>query len=288
VYLFVDEFWMYLGPDIFHYLPILRNMGVHLIFAHQSFGQLVKGDLDLTPLYAQLRTRFLFANEFEDANILAEELASLTWDPDKVLRQYHTFRQRLVGHEKAILESWGQNHTRGKTSTGQTSTNAGSSTPKDGHDEGSRTASAGTSRAAGESQSDGDTHNWHEQLVPIHEDFYELAREDRESREEHVDLWQKRIRKLRTGQTIAKIVNDPKPHLVQVDYLPQDDDPRIDDLVAKLLTENYARAPFITAAEADREGEAIRRELLSGPRIILPDADQPARADRDNSEELLP
>ena len=204
------------------------------------------------------------------------------------MRQYHTFRQRLAGHEKEILGSWGHNQTRAKTSTGQTSSSRSVSNPKEHPSRETLAQSSSASQAEGNSLSDGESQNWHEQLVPIHEDFYELAREDRESREEHVDLWQKRVRRLTTGQTVAKIVNEPEPLLVQVDYLPQDDDPRIDDAVAKLLEENYARDPFITAAAADREGEAIRRELLTGPKVIITDADQPARPSRGKAEELFP
>ena len=62
-YVVLDEFQDYVGPDVLDAIPILRQMGVKLILAHQSFSQLIKGDLDLNGIIWQARSRLMFAND---------------------------------------------------------------------------------------------------------------------------------------------------------------------------------------------------------------------------------
>ena len=70
-YLLLDEFQHFVGPDLFDAIPVVRQLGLRLILAHQSFSQLVKGDLDLTNIIWQARSRLMFANDAEDADIIA-------------------------------------------------------------------------------------------------------------------------------------------------------------------------------------------------------------------------
>jgi hypothetical protein len=270
-YLVIDEFERLLGPDIYDFLPIVRNTGIRLILANQSFSQLVKNDIDLRPLIAQARTRLMFANDFLDADILAEEVANFKWNPDEIKRQYESYRQRIAGYEKIVTQNWGNTTTGTNSWTHQESRGSGIVTPEDyWRRKGSTSQQRGSTDVAGGSKSDAETRGFSEHFLPIHEEFSEIVRVDYRSREEVVHQWRKNIRQLQTGECLAKLANDPELYRVLVNYLPQYDDPRLDRAVEELIARNYEEGPFITAEEADRELEQIRHKLLTGPKLIVP------------------
>lgn len=287
-FLCIDEFQRFLGPDIYDFLPIIRNMGIHLMLAHQSFHQLVQGEIDLRPLIPQCRTRLVFAKDFEDANLLAEEFASLRWDPHQVKHEQQSFRQRIVGHKKIILEAWSSTHTATSGSSDQQSAGASVSRPDkpDSHD--TKAANRGSAHVDSASASDAQGQSAYEQLVPVHEDFFETTKVDFVSREEVVHEWQQRIRSLDKGEALVKIVEDPAHYRALVDYLPPDDDPAIDRAVEELKAQNYAEGPFITAAQADDEHEAARQRVLAGPTMGSVSRDRPPRIVGDAAGGLLP
>ncbi len=47
-YLLLDEFQSFIGPDIYDSIPTVRQKGLRLILSHQSFSQLIQGEVDLT------------------------------------------------------------------------------------------------------------------------------------------------------------------------------------------------------------------------------------------------
>jgi hypothetical protein len=271
-FLVIDEFQRLLGPDIYDFLPIVRNAGIHLILANQSFAQLVQGEIDLRPLIAQARSRLMFANDFEDADLLAEEVANFKWDPDEIKRDYKSYRTRIAGYEKLITQSWGNTATGTKSWTHQMSTGQGVQTPDDPYRKGSKSRQMGSADTDGRSQSDAQSHGLSEHLVPMHEEFYETVRVDYRSREEVVHEWRRNIRSFQTGECLTKLANDPELYRVLVNYLPQYDDPQLDAAVEELLARNYEEGPFITADEADRELEQVRQKLLAGPKLTVPAA----------------
>src|SRR6185295_501405 len=99
-YLILDEFQHFVGKDLLNALPLVRQLGLRLILAHQSFSQLVRGDIDLTSIIWQARSRLMFANAAEDATIIAEELAKMSHDPYLLKEVRHTPRQIIVGHRR--------------------------------------------------------------------------------------------------------------------------------------------------------------------------------------------
>ena len=157
-----------------------------LILAHQSFDQLIRGDIDLSGLIWQARSRLMFANDADDADRIAHELATLTYDPMKLKEILYTRRQRIAGHQR---NGWNMSPTLG-TVRGATATSAQEHVP---HFDESPTASWRSpqprrSRVPG----DADNHaegtvesaGRNETLVPIHEDFVEVSRQDLLSFEE--------------------------------------------------------------------------------------------------------
>ena len=280
IVLCLDEFQHFLGPDLYYFLPIVRNMGIKLMLAHQSYSQLEKGDIDLRPMIAQARSRIMFANDGEDADLIAEELTNLTWNPNEVKRRYESFKQRIIGHEIKILKGGGSGRTDNDSWTKQVADSTGVSKPT--KPDAGETHSRGESHADASGKSTGysSTESWREQLVPIHEDYYELAREEFKSREEEVHDWRKDIRTKGKGQALVKLVENPNLYRVDIDYLPPSDERAVDEAVAQLKEENYANGPFVTSDMADARLEEVRRELLAGPPLdvnnsALPVPDEP-------------
>lgn len=287
-YLVVDEFQRFLGPDVYDFLPIVRNMGIHLLLAHQSFSQLEKGDIDLRPLIAQARSRMMFANDFEDADLLAEEIASLKWDPDEIKHQIQSLRQRLVGHRTHINRGGNVTHSSSSTETHQIKRgkSEGETRLPDG---GYPTRSSGdqTSYAdvTGASTSEATGENWSETLVPIHKDFYEVSSVQFRSREEIVHYWGQRMRELGEGKCYFKQVKDPNLYRLAIRYLPPEESARIDDAVDALLEKNFDEGPFISTHTADRQIAKLRDELVRGPieRIISDQGVDSKESDRHRS-----
>ena len=53
VFIVMDEFQEFVGPNIMEAIPLVRQMGLKLILANQSFSQLRKGDIDLNGIIWQ-------------------------------------------------------------------------------------------------------------------------------------------------------------------------------------------------------------------------------------------
>ena len=107
-YILLDEFQRFAAcPDIEDALPTVRQMGLRLILAHQSFSQLMQGDLDLSHMIWQAQSRLMFANSSFDADLIANELAVLTYDPMKVKHRLVNTKQLITGYRREWLDSEG-------------------------------------------------------------------------------------------------------------------------------------------------------------------------------------
>lgn len=105
-YVFLDEFQNFVGPDIESALPEVRQLGLRLFLSHQSFSQLKRGEYDLASMIFQAQSRLIFGVQGEDADILAHELASITYDPRRIKEEIYTRRQLVSGHKVVELSSW--------------------------------------------------------------------------------------------------------------------------------------------------------------------------------------
>lgn len=254
-YVLLDEFQRFVGPDIEEAIPEVRQLGVRLLFSHQSFSQLRQGETDLTSLIWQAQSRLVMGVQGEDADILGHELASLTYDPEKIKDEVYTRRQLLAEQRIIELATWSQSEAEAQNwqksygknwsesfsnssahgSTSSDATNQGVSrrfgVPHDlrtfggSHSEGrSSTSTMGRSSGHGETETVGEGHSSTKTLgmsvgqsvLPVYETFRELSRRSYYTFEEQAALWAKEIRLLRTGQAILRMVDDPTLYRVDV------------------------------------------------------------------------
>ena len=285
-YLWLDEFQRLVSPDLEYAIPEMRQLGIRLILAHQSFSQLKTPEADLTSLIWQPQTRIAFGESGEDADILAAELAALTYEPKWVKEELHTLRQLQVGHEKVELSSW----ARGMTESQQWRESYGSGFSR--NDQLSRVIGGGPimrgdgdSHSLNKNRSDGgasgvtSTQSTHEQLIAKLETIRELSSRTYYSFEEQKQMWAKRVRLMRTGQCALRVVNEADIRSVLVDqpkkgYLAFDPEvlqkriPWAMEAYAKLLEDNFTRDCFASPQAIDREMEERLQRLLQPPIVI--------------------
>jgi hypothetical protein len=281
-YLLLDEFQQFVGPDLFDALPIVRQIGLRMILAHQSFAQLIKGDLDLSGLIWQARSRLMFANDAEDADLIAHELATITFDPKRLKEELTSRRQRIAGHRLEWLESMSDTSStsRGTNSseTDQTSRGKGESRnlkaeyPTRQESE-NRSTSRGKSET--ESRSDGSTRGRSQTLVPIHEDFVEVSSRSYYSFDEQRVLWAQKVRGKRTGEAFGKFRDDPTLYDLAIDHQPIIETPGLLRKVDELTAKNFSSDLFRTKDDVEAETERLRALILTEPKVIIP-SDQPA------------
>ena len=204
-YCWLDEFQrMISGPDLEFAIPEVRQLKIRLLLAHQSFSQLKRGEVDLSSLIWQAQTRLAFANHGDDADLLAHELASLTFDPMRVKDEIWSRRQLVTGHRVVELASWsqadaladqwqetyGQNWSRRRTyiddRLGPTATTEGQS--------------RGSTTGGGQTRTD--SRGGHQSLVPEYDQFLELSSRSYVNYQEHRECWAQTVRTLTTGQTL--------------------------------------------------------------------------------------
>ena len=291
-YLLMDEFQRFVSPDIEDAIPTCRQMGLRLILAHQSFSQLRRGEIDLRSMVWQAANRLMFANSFEDADIIANELATLTFDPMAVKDQRTSLKQLIVGYRREWLRTQGATRTEAESVIDQRSVgfsrNESESRPVQ---RAQGTLSAGTSHSDGHltggtrALSSSDSLGEHEVNVPIHETIEEIASKIFTSFEEHRLEWMKIIRQLKTGICFGRFADDDQLYEIMVDYAPVTANPRTDARMQDLIERNFEQDMFISASEADRLAFEDRRRLLAPPRIdFRPDRPQSGSDDSDDTD----
>ena len=294
MYLLLDEFQHFVGPDIYEAIPTVRQQGIRLILSHQSFSQLEHGDVDLTGLIWQPRNRLAFACDALDADTLAHEFASLTFDPNTIKHQLMSHRQRIIGYRKEVLNTWSQGHSQGtKRETAHATNQSGNQsearpyeTPFHPTRTSGRTVGRSNSFSDGTNESDTTSTGAHEVNVPIYEEVEELSNVTFKSFEEERNDWGKKIRKLLTGEALAKFYNDADLHSVLVNEDPIPDSPKLRAAKEELLQKNFESDLFVSAARMDAEAEQIRLSLFQPSTIYLPASDSRA-ADATGGAKLL-
>jgi hypothetical protein len=282
-YLFLDEFQNFVGPDIEDALPEVRQLGIKFLLSHQSLSQLRRGMHDLTQMIFQAQSRMVFGVQGEDADLLAHELASITFDPDRIKDERYTKRQLVSGHRIIELASRSDGSSSAETWNQQygQSTSRNTSEVRPPH---STFPTTGTGSARGENESRGrgkqetrtSTFGVRESLIPEHETFYELSNRTYRSFEEQRSIWARDVRNLRTGQALVRLVDDPNVRLVDVkqsatSYLRHDlaglakHFPELLEKTQALIEANFQRDIFVSAPVIDRQIEERLGRLLSGP-----------------------
>ncbi|MFO0966140.1 MAG: hypothetical protein U0793_11230 [Gemmataceae bacterium] len=255
-FLWLDEFQNYVSMDMQEAIPEVRQLKLKLSgLAHQSFSQLERGNANLMSLIFQPRMRWMFAVQGEDAELVAQEVASLTFDARRIKDELYTRRQMLKGHRIEYLCTWSEAAAQATNWSNTVGTNwsahqgasdstarAASNSDQEGvsrrlgmpgetrnigstrvtNDSKGHVDTRGSSAGGNESRSSGgsstatSTEGMHETLVPEYEEFLELSQRSYYSFEEQRALWAQKIRQLKTGQALVKLPNDPKLYQVDV------------------------------------------------------------------------
>jgi hypothetical protein len=298
-YLFLDEFQNFVGPDVEAALPETRQLGLKLVLSHQSFAQLERGDYDLTSMIFAAQSRMIFGVQGEDADLLANEVASITYDPARIKHEIWTRRQLTKGQKLVMLHSRNQGQTRHDQESESESSQSGRTDGRSGpelwlsrsamHDpvlhEG-KSENKGNAKARMRGNSTISSEGEHETLVPEYDEFRELSSRTYESFNEQRSVWARDIRNLRTGQALLRLVNEPKMRLVNVKrsapgILGHDIDtlarkfPQAIERMEQLIEENFRSDFFVPAAEIDREQEERLKTILASGRPF-PDATPPS------------
>jgi len=282
-YLFLDEFQRFVGPDVEAAIPEVRQLGIKLILSHQSFSQLERGDHDLTSMIFQAQSRMVFGVQGEDADLLAHELASLTFDPKRIKDEIYSFKQRLTGHRIVELQSWSSAQTQADnwmrnygegwskndtTIAGVIKSSSSGTSRNEGHGKGGSLSST-----AGEGR--------HQQLVPVHEDYWEMVNRTYYSFEESKNIWARDVRKLPRGTAFIRLVDDPALYHVNIKrdapgYLSWDAAQLVSDLpealedLHRLIERNFRSDLFVSPAVIEAETRQRLERILRPTTRLLP------------------
>lgn len=264
-YAIMDEFARFVGPDIAEAIPTVRQMGLRCVMAHQSFSQLEKGEVDLSRMIWQARSRLMFANSEEDADRIAHEMALWTFNPKVVKEERYSWKQLIMGFRKEWLENQSRTTTSSSAEMSSRSQGDGESrsrhTEQDGMTHGNsenQSNSTGQTNASGAGTSDGRG----QVNVPIHKTFRELSSREYEDIKDFEIKWGQQIRKLQTGEAFWQQAESETIPKILVDYVPIEQDAETRARIEELVQRNFESDIFITAAEADREAENCRQKLL--------------------------
>jgi hypothetical protein len=288
-YVFLDEFQRFVGPDIETAIPEVRQLGIKLILSHQSLSQLKRGDIDLTSLIFQCQSRIIFGIQGEDADLLAHELASLQFDPYKIKQDLYTRRQRLAGHDiielgsysnaSASAENWMEQYGRGWSRYEGQSERTVDNWPRDKN----KSQGSGTSRSEGRGKGGSSSHTStsgrHEQLIPIHEDYLELASRTFMTFDEDRHVWARDIRRARRGESFIRLVDAPEILHIDVKrsapgYLGWDpaelarEMPDVLEDIEQLIERSFRANSFSRPAQIEGEIQQRLSRVLTVPRIV--------------------
>ncbi len=285
-YLLLDEFQRFVGRDLEEALPEVRQLQIRLILAHQSFSQLLRGDHDLTSLIFQAQSRMIFGVQGEDADLLAHELGSITFDPKKIKDELYSRRQMQKGNRIIELRGWSDSQTQADNWQKSYGTNWADQKreTRDPYDYSNASVSKGDSRGrndqqgTGGSMARGSTTSRHEHLVPEFEQFVELTMRSYYSFEELKAMWARDIRNRNTGEAFLRLAGDPTIYDVMVKrstpgHLQWDMEvlrreyPQAMEDVAKFIEANF-RSDFFTSPQAIDQEAKKRLEAIVHPGLV--------------------
>ena len=274
-YLFLDEFQNFVGPDVEAALPETRQLGLKLVLSHQSFAQLERGDYDLTSMIFAAQSRMIFGVQGEDADLLANEVASITYDERRIKEEIWTRRQLTKGHKVVTLRSHNQGRGYSDQEAETESSNSNISEGRSGRDwlhDPVHNESKGEGNARARSRSSGSSSTFsdgeHESLIPQYEEFRELSSRTYESFHEQRSIWARDIRNMRTGQALLRLVNEPKLRLVDIKRSAPGLLAYDLDMIARKFPQALERMEQMSARRRSAQPR-WRSYLAAGPLVLL-------------------
>ncbi len=298
--LVLDEFQRFINPDLELGLAESRQLGVKGIYSHQSMSQLKKGDVDLSNLVFQCGCRLILNLHGPDATFFGEELAAYDFDPYRIKQEIYHRQQRIVGHRVVELASrsfseqqaqkWSEKY--GASSTEQQD-RLGLLTGK--------TIGTQSGRETGGTTGTTSSRGTHESLVPIYDEYVELASREFVRFEEDARNRGRNIRHLQAGQGILRIAGDDHLHDVQIKQsavghlkLPWDDVkaklPNVAEAYEQFLEANKQQDCFRTPAEIATDTKQRLERVLRKPIVLNPSqpTSVPLEPEGENEEEREP
>jgi hypothetical protein len=296
-YILMDEFQKYVSIDIEDALPTVRQMGLRMILAHQSFAQLDREDVNLEQMIWQARSRLMFANYAKDADLLADEIAKMTYDKLKIKDVRKSRRQLIKGYRREWLESESSGWSSGSSDIRQSGSVDGESSARSfltgypstehSHSHGSNHSSSENS-STGNSRSESHSRSRSEAMVPIHDNFLEVSSVEYESFDEQAIEWGKEIRSLGIGEAFLQIPGSRSIRKVKIGHLPIGDTNENREQVARLKELNFSSEHFVSMDSAKKEHERLIQEILVGKPIQLESSGSKAAINSDVQPENSP
>ena len=248
-------------------------MGVQLALSHQSISQLEQGEVDMRGIIWQARNRFMFANDAEDADILAHELASQNFDPKLLKDQINVFRQKKVGQSIVRLKNLSatntSSHATDSSTSSQTSQGRSYQIGQSFADTNfSVSEGLGRGNSKKEATSKGSSEGWSETLIDNLEDFYETSSRTYYTFDEQLRIWARKLRRRKTGQAFAKFKDNNTLYDVDIDQVVVPMTPALADMKAKLLEDNFAnRELFVPPSELQSNWDNFSQRLGQGTMV---------------------
>ena len=159
----------------------------------------------------QAQSRLAFGIQGRDADILAQEFASISYDSHKIKDEIYSRKQLVQRHKKITLSSWSEASQEADSWQKKYGRNWSENSnevkapnviePTTGKGKGTGRQE---SQSEGGSQSHTTTHGGHETLIPEYEEFAELSSRTYESFDEQASAWAQKLRNLVTGQAVAE------------------------------------------------------------------------------------
>jgi hypothetical protein len=286
-YLVLDEFQNFVGPDIEAALPEVRQLGLRLLLSHQSFSQLKRGDYDLISMIFQAQSRMIFGVQGEDADLVAQELASITFDPKRIKDELYTRRQLVTGQRIVDLSSWSEAESQSRQwtrdygrnwSTKENLARRADAFARSVYSEG---RDQGTSEREGQGggSTESRTRGGHQTLTPEYEQFLELSTRSYYSFDEQRSLWAQAVRNCPTGVAYLRLVDDPRLHEIMVKrstpgHLAWDMEtllrefPEALEETDRLVEENFRSDFFVSPEVIDQEVRERLHALLQ-PKLTI-------------------
>jgi len=263
-----------------------------MLFSHQGMSQLVKGDIDLSEIIFQAQSRLIFGVQGRDADLLAEELASLNFDPYRMKAEIYSRRQWLTGHKIVELQSHSfaqqQAESWQKTVGDGWGEHTNITKQKDADPIESRGKSRSGQKGEGQGGSSGSTYTTSvgEHLVPVHEEFEELASRTYFTFDEDLRKYARDIRRAKRSQAFLLLVDDDTLYFLDVirsapGHLAWDIDtllqfyPEAIEAMEQLKELNFQSDMFVSPQVIDREAQERLQRVLR-PRIELHDQEPEA------------
>jgi hypothetical protein len=251
-FLFLDEFQEYITYDLAAMLDQVRKGGLHLVMAHQRFGQLTRDPEIADAIRVNARLKVIFGGlPYDDLVPVANDLFLTEINERQIKETYYsqavTGYERVTNYSQSEAAAWSDSAVAGHAQSIDSSAQEIDHGHRVTKSESEASTKSGT-RQFGESTS----------FLPIHTD--RVSGRSEWSREEKVSKVVERLRKLPQRNAVV-VVGADEPVQYEVPTLAEYPLPK--NAVATWTTRTYVQNGALPAAEADAHLERSRVQFLA-------------------------